>query len=556
MPLGVYYVTEIERIPNGVTVKALDSMVLLDTQVTGISAGTPHAMVSAVCAACGVELATNSTTIATYPNGDVMLTLPEDSNIETHRDLLMWVCQAIGCNARFNRSGALELVLATGGTAVRTISTAERYTSKISDFAVKVTGLTHEDASVGNDDGIILALEDNPLWRTREDTQALLQAILDRITLAEYTPCTADIWGDASLQAGDHLTLEGTQGGDIKALLTSHTWRYRGKHSITSAGEPKLTARRYAQGEKVVSQAVRIADKATQAATAAEVKVDTVAGLLENAQSVYDAAIAELDGEMGSVIGRVGTLESDVSGLQASYSGIHAEMYDTTDGLVKRMTDAESELTVQAGQIAARVAQTEFDAYTSATDGAIESVQSDVADLSATAGEIQATITSQSGEISDLQTSFATQQAQITAQAGMIESKVSQEEFEELADGTATISEQMSSIVQTSDQLSINFQTLLDELGTTNENVSENQNTLLSYFDFQTDGLTIGVSSSELKLKLSNERISFVKGSEKVAYFSDNQLYVTDAHFLKYLVLGNFEFAPRSNGNLSLRRRG
>lgn len=117
--------------------------------------------------------------------------------------------------------------------------------------------------------------------------------------------------------------------------------------------------------------------------------------------------------------------------------------------------------------------------------------------------------------------------------------------------------EQISTLTQTADQLRIDLQTVVSSLSDVKDSVDSNQNLILSYFDFQSDGLTIGVSNSELKLRLSNDRISFFKGSidNEVAYISDSQLYITDGHFLKFLVLGNFEFVPRTNGNLSLRRR-
>lgn len=116
--------------------------------------------------------------------------------------------------------------------------------------------------------------------------------------------------------------------------------------------------------------------------------------------------------------------------------------------------------------------------------------------------------------------------------------------------------EKVSTLTQTADQLRLDIKSVVDGLATTNDTVANNQNTLLSYFDFKADSLTIGVSNSNIKLKLSNNKVYFLKDEQEVAYFSEGQLYVTDAHFIRSLVLGNFEFTPRSNGNLSLRRRG
>ena len=114
---------------------------------------------------------------------------------------------------------------------------------------------------------------------------------------------------------------------------------------------------------------------------------------------------------------------------------------------------------------------------------------------------------------------------------------------------------QLSSLIQTADKLRIDIQTVSQSLADTTAAVNQNQTTLLTYFDFQADGLTIGLSTSNVKLKLLNNKIQFLKDGDEVAHLTEGQLYITDGHFLKTLVLGNFEFTPRNNGNLSLRRR-
>lgn len=62
--------------------------------------------------------------------------------------------------------------------------------------------------------------------------------------------------------------------------------------------------------------------------------------------------------------------------------------------------------------------------------------------------------------------------------------------------------------------------------------------------------------SKQLSMLLSEQKLSFYQGSDEVAYFSNNKLYVTDAEILERLQLGKFAFIPRSNGNLSFRYLG
>ena len=74
------------------------------------------------------------------------------------------------------------------------------------------------------------------------------------------------------------------------------------------------------------------------------------------------------------------------------------------------------------------------------------------------------------------------------------------------------------------------------------------------YFRFTVDGLIIGEEGNQITLKVDNDRISFLDGGLEVAYISNKQLYITDAHFLNSLRIGKFAFVPRRSGNLSLIR--
>lgn len=76
------------------------------------------------------------------------------------------------------------------------------------------------------------------------------------------------------------------------------------------------------------------------------------------------------------------------------------------------------------------------------------------------------------------------------------------------------------------------------------------------WFRFSKDGMEIGSSDDgeNIKLRLNNNRISFLSDDMEVAYISSNKLYITDGEFLNRLVLGNFGFIPRQNGNLSFKK--
>lgn len=60
----------------------------------------------------------------------------------------------------------------------------------------------------------------------------------------------------------------------------------------------------------------------------------------------------------------------------------------------------------------------------------------------------------------------------------------------------------------------------------------------------------------QLSMLLSEQKLSFYQGTDEIAYFSNNKLYVTGAEILDKLQLGKFAYIPRSNGNLSFRYLG
>lgn len=52
-------------------------------------------------------------------------------------------------------------------------------------------------------------------------------------------------------------------------------------------------------------------------------------------------------------------------------------------------------------------------------------------------------------------------------------------------------------------------------------------------------GIEIGRTDSNIKARFTNDRLSFYRGTVEVAYVSGNSLYITDAHVLDYLKIGN-----------------
>ena len=76
------------------------------------------------------------------------------------------------------------------------------------------------------------------------------------------------------------------------------------------------------------------------------------------------------------------------------------------------------------------------------------------------------------------------------------------------------------------------------------------------YMDNGQPIIELGQRTSDLVAKISNSEIGFYENDMKVAYISNNQLYITNATILTRLHIGNFAFVPRANGNLSFVKVG
>ena len=118
-----------------------------------------------------------------------------------------------------------------------------------------------------------------------------------------------------------------------------------------------------------------------------------------------------------------------------------------------------------------------------------------------------------------------------------------------------TYKETVSSQLQIlADQIELRFTAASDQITDVSGDVQDVRTEINKYFRFTVDGLVIGEEGNQITRKVDNDRISFLDGGLEVAYISNKQLYITDAHFLNSLRIGKFAFVPRRSGNLSLIR--
>ena len=109
---------------------------------------------------------------------------------------------------------------------------------------------------------------------------------------------------------------------------------------------------------------------------------------------------------------------------------------------------------------------------------------------------------------------------------------------------------------QTADAFNFNFNNITSQINTLNGETQEQFQEINKYIRFENGNIILGEAGNEITLKIENDRISFLQNNSEVAYLSNNKLVVTDGEFLNSLIIGNFAWKPRENGNLSLVKIG
>lgn len=133
-----------------------------------------------------------------------------------------------------------------------------------------------------------------------------------------------------------------------------------------------------------------------------------------------------------------------------------------------------------------------------------------------------------------------------------------QTKLEELEDGTvkndnfnSTIETLKTMIEQGNDLIEFKFQQATNTTNNLANQVSDNQQLLEEYIRFKGALIELGRVGNDFTAELSNTELAFLQNGSKIAYISNNKMYITDAEVQRQLTIGHFAFIPRSNGNLS-----
>lgn len=128
-------------------------------------------------------------------------------------------------------------------------------------------------------------------------------------------------------------------------------------------------------------------------------------------------------------------------------------------------------------------------------------------------------------------------------------------------DELSSINELLQTSVEIlNNMIEFKFTTATSQTETLEGIVTSNQTLLEEYIRFQGALIELGRVGNSFTAQLSNTELSFLQNNVKIAYISNNKLYITDAEIKNKLTIGNadngfWDFIPRANGNLSLKWR-
>lgn len=109
---------------------------------------------------------------------------------------------------------------------------------------------------------------------------------------------------------------------------------------------------------------------------------------------------------------------------------------------------------------------------------------------------------------------------------------------------------------QSASEIQIVFDKLSSTITSDINGVYQEFENMSKYIRFVDGDILLGEVGNDMCTRISNGRISFEYNGLEVAYIKDDYLYIKSTEVLDHLIIGNFAFIPRANGNLSFKYIG
>lgn len=259
IPMGIFDITEANRSKKILELKGYDYMLRFDKNFPVTDTfGTPYELLLLSCDKCKVELGMTEDEINDFTNGEEVLAIYQDHDIETYRDFIHYIASTLGAFAQISRDGKLFLKKYAEEVCTE-IKTTERFSSSISDFKTRYTAINSTNAktkiaeyySLKNDDGLTMNLGINPLMQLGlpEKRKRMCESLLNEVCKINHTPFDVVTIGDPSLEVGDRIAISYLN-ETIEGLITSIEYKVNGKHRIIGVGKNPYLSRAKSKNDK------------------------------------------------------------------------------------------------------------------------------------------------------------------------------------------------------------------------------------------------------------------------------------------------------------------
>ena len=259
IPMGIFDVTEANRSKKILELKGYDYMLRFDKNFPVTDTfGTAFELLTLSCEKCRVELGMTEDEVKAFANGEEILAIYQDHDIETYRDFIHYIASTLGAFAQVSRDG--KLVLKKYEQSISTeIKTRERFSSSISDFKTRYTAINSTNAktkiaeyySLENDDGLTMNLGINPLMQLGlpEKRKRMCESLLTEICKIHHTPFDMVTIGDPSLDVGDRIAISYEE-EKIEGLITDIEYKINSKHRILGVGKNPYLSKAKSKNDK------------------------------------------------------------------------------------------------------------------------------------------------------------------------------------------------------------------------------------------------------------------------------------------------------------------
>lgn len=273
VPIKPYIIDDPQHSALGLDVVAYDAMHKFDKpiQMTTTS-GTIYGMASLACQECGVTLGMTAEEMEALPDGDQILGLYPENDIETWHDLISYIAVAVGGFATINRNG--ELVFRTWHTEPDiTIGVNDRFEGgKWSDFSTNYSAVQLNDLQNGEvlyyavtpDNGMTMDLGSNPLlqYGVNSIKEERCRNILAALQNLKYVPFSSTSLIDPALDLGDVILYDSGIANNALSCVMRLDFSYSKGATVKGYGKnPAMSGAKTSQDKAIAANAKNAKDQ-------------------------------------------------------------------------------------------------------------------------------------------------------------------------------------------------------------------------------------------------------------------------------------------------------